>query len=345
MLLNPIQARLLFAHALENGYAILAVNADSHAAVTDCLEAARQADAPIIIETSLWQLEGHSYGAGDAVLGLTRYLADLAVLADSPPFREVPVLFHTDHIKGPKTLDILGAGIRGLRVHVGDQSVSLHPSTISLDASDFTEDQNIETICTLAAIAEEAGKPVTLEMESEVDEGITSPEVTRLLLGTVEARHPGAMHLYAPGLGTKHGFHAEGYPTFSPEVVRQNVALVAQITGRRFGLALHGSSGLSSEQLTAAAQAGVVKVNWSSASLHLRSTAARSYYETHADRLERGHPAWKATAMDNGVQSYVAPHYVPKGVERIRLLRGTGQASAFRQKLADSGATALSEVN
>ena len=343
MLLNPIQARLLLAHALDNGYAILAVNADSHAAVTDCLEAARQADAPIIIETSLWQLEGHSYGAGDAVLGLARYLADLTVLAGSPSFRDVPVLFHTDHIKGPKTLDILGAGIRGLPLRLGEQSAALHPSTISLDASDFTEEQNIETICALVAIAEEAGKPVTLEMESEVDEGITAPDVSRRLLGTVEERHPGVVHLYAPGLGTKHGFHAEGYPTFSPEVVRQNAALVEDITGRRFGLALHGSSGLSSEQLTAAAQAGVVKVNWSSASLHLRATAARSYYETRADQLERGHPAWKATAMDNGVQSYISPRYVPTVVERIRLLRGGGQASAFRQMVAESGA-ALSEV-
>ena len=134
MLLNPLQARALFAHALANGYAILAVNADSHAAVTDCLEAARQADAPIIIETSLWQLEGHSYGAGDPVLGLARYLADLAVLAGSPAFRDVPILLHTDHIKGPKTLDILGAGIRGIRVQIGEQSAALHPSTISLDA-------------------------------------------------------------------------------------------------------------------------------------------------------------------------------------------------------------------
>jgi len=338
MLLTPVQARLLFRHALENGYAVLAVNADSQAAVTDCLEAARQTDAPIIIETSLWQLEGHSYGAGDAVLGLARYLADLAALSGSPAYREVPVLYHTDHIKGPKTLDILGAGIRGISLRVGDRDVRLHPSTVSLDASDLTVEENIETLCTLAAMGEEAGTPATLEMESEVDEGITPPEVTRRMLGAVEARHPGTVHLYAPGLGTKHGFHAEGYPTFRTEVVRQNVALIEAVTGRRFGLALHGSSGLSAEQLTAAAGAGVVKVNWSSESLHLRSTAARTYYETHAAQLERGHPAWKATAMDNGVQAYVSARYVPHVAERIRLLRSAGHASAFRHALAEAAA-------
>src|SRR6185369_6679997 len=60
----------------DSGYGIelsrRAVNADSHAAITDCLEAARECGAPIIIETSLWQLTGRSFGGGDAILGLAR---------------------------------------------------------------------------------------------------------------------------------------------------------------------------------------------------------------------------------------------------------------------------------
>src|SRR5437016_5831765 len=103
MLLNPIQSRSLFAHALANGYAILAVNADSPAAVTDCLEAARRCGAPIIIETSLWQLTGWSFGAGDPLRGLPRYLVQVAALANAEPYRDVPVIFHTDHIKGQQT--------------------------------------------------------------------------------------------------------------------------------------------------------------------------------------------------------------------------------------------------
>jgi len=46
MLLDPIQSRALLSHALRNHYAILAVNADSHAAVTDVLEAARRHSVP-----------------------------------------------------------------------------------------------------------------------------------------------------------------------------------------------------------------------------------------------------------------------------------------------------------
>ena len=49
MLLSPTQARQLYQHAVANHYAILAVNADSPAAITDCLLVAEELDAPIII--------------------------------------------------------------------------------------------------------------------------------------------------------------------------------------------------------------------------------------------------------------------------------------------------------
>jgi len=118
MLLDAAQARCVLDIALEHRFALLAVNADSPAALIDVLEGARQVSAPVMIEASLWQLTGHSFGAGDAILGLGRYLVQLAHLANSERFREVPVFFHTDHIKGSLTLPLLRAcppGERGLK--------------------------------------------------------------------------------------------------------------------------------------------------------------------------------------------------------------------------------------
>ncbi len=296
MLCSQSQARRVFAHALENRYAILAVNADSHACISDCLEAARECDAPIIIQTSLWQLEGHSFGIKDAVLGLARYIVDVAALADAPQYRGLPVVVHTDHIKGPKTFDILAAGVRGIDCAIAGQQVKLHPSTVSLDASEFTDDENIEAISRLAQVAKDGGVDVTLEMESSVDAGITPAETTRKLIGSVEARHAGVVHLYAPGLGTKHGFSEDGYPEFSVKAVADNIKLLRSITGRNIGLALHGSSGLSKDDLAAAAREGVVKVNWSTESLMLRSAAAMAYYRENAEKLDRAHREWKGAA-------------------------------------------------
>lgn len=319
-LLNPHQSRALLERAAREHFAILAINADSHAAVTDCLEAARECDAPIIIETSLWQLTGRSYGNGDPMLGLARYLADLTVLAESDRYRTVPVIFHTDHIKGPDTISILSAAI------------SRGASTVSLDSSEMSDEQNIEHICLLCDIAQKAGLPLTLEMEAGVDAGVTEINAADLLLGAVESRHPGYLALWAPGVGTQHGLSDIGYP-FSPEAVAAHQKRASEICGRPIGLALHGSSGLRESDLRAGVAAGVVKVNWSSESLLIRSRAAQEFFSTHTSELEKTHPQWKVTAMDHGVQSFVSSRYVPKVAERIRILGGAGRA--FRESHSD----------
>jgi fructose-bisphosphate aldolase, class II len=335
MLLTPTQARQLLTHALQNQYAILAVNADSHAAITDCLEAAKQADSPVIIETSLWQLKGHSFGAGDSILGLTRYLADLNAIANSDKYKNIPVVYHTDHIKGPETMNILGSAIKGLDLSINQSpngKGSLVASTISLDASEFTEEENITYICELCKIANEMGVTVTLEMESAVDDGITPFDESERLLGAVEERYPDHIYLWAPGVGTQHGFTSDdGYSGFNPKVVEDNVKLIRRITGREFGLALHGSTGLSQDKLTAASKAGVTKVNWSSESLYIRSMAAKEYYSVFEEKFERKHKEWKNTVMDNGVNAYISKAYIPKVIERFEVLGSVGMASSFQK--------------
>jgi fructose/tagatose bisphosphate aldolase len=305
MLLSPTQTRLLFEEALNTKTAILAVNADSPAAIVDALEAARQCDAPIIIETSLWQLIGHSFGSGDPILGLTQYLGFVTTLANSSRFASVPVVFHTDHIKGPKTREILSAAF------------TLGASSLSLDSSELTEEENLRTarqICDL-------GKPLTLELEAGVDDGLTPLAITERLVGGLEATHPGRLALWAPGCGTRHGFSAGGFPEFSAEHVAAQQQCASRICQRPIGIALHGSSGLDRSALREAVAAGVVKVNWSSESLLIRSQAARAYYLQFGERLEAGAPGFKDAAMDNGLQRFISERYVPKVAERISLLR------------------------
>jgi fructose/tagatose bisphosphate aldolase len=323
MLLNATQTRALFQHALEHHYAVLAINADSPACITDALEAARQSAAPVIVETSLWQLNGHSFGAGDAALGMARYLAQLEVLAASPKFASVPVVFHTDHIKGAGSLELLQTAIRGFDL----RGVKLRPSSLSLDASELSHADNIAAICKLCETAQEIGVSVTLEMEAGVDDGVTPLEDARTLLEGVEAQYPGRISLWAPGVGTRHGLGSQA--AFSADAVRAHQSLASSLTGRPVGIALHGSSGLSEDGLRAAVAAGVAKVNWSSESLLLRSGAALEYYRTHTAQLGKTHQDWKATAMDNGVQTFTAERYVSVVVERMHLLGGSGQGPAF----------------
>lgn len=330
MLLSPAQARSLFQDALARKYAILAVNADSPAALSDCVEAARLSGSPIIVETSLWQLKGHSFGMGDPLLGLARYLADMNVLANSEKYAAVPVIFHTDHIKGPDTRRILHGAIDGLPATFSGTSVRLRASTLSLDSSELTAEENIELACELCLRGEALGEKVTLEMESGVDDGLTEPAVTEQLLSAVEKRCPGHLALWAPGVGTRHGLAEGGYPTFSAAHVQAQADLASKLLGRPTGIALHGSSGLPDESLQAAVQAGVIKVNWSSESLLIRSHAARRYYAENGQKLEPKNAEFKVTAMDNGLQQFIARDYVEKVRQRLATLGSAGKANTWR---------------
>lgn len=323
MLLSPTQTRALISDALLHRYAVLAVNADSPAAVYDVLEAARQSDAPVMIETSLWQLKGRSFGGGDARLGLARYQADLSLLANHAAYRSVPVVLHTDHIKGPETATILEAAL------------PLY-SSLSLDSSEMTPAENIATIGRLCAHAARLGLPLTLEMEAGVDAGVSPLSDCDSLFGKAEQNHPGFLAWWAPGVGTQHGLGSDGYPTFSAEAVAAHQQRATTLAGRPIGIALHGSSGLPTASLLAAVQSGVAKVNWSSESLLLRSQAAQEFFATHVAQLDKKHKDWKNTAMDNGLQTFVAARYVPKVVERIKLLGGSGAGTRFMTKLGYS---------
>jgi fructose-bisphosphate aldolase, class II len=325
MLLNALQSRTVLAHALQHQYAILAINADSPAAINDGLEAALQADAPVIIETSLWQLMGHSFGMGDAWLGMKRFITQLEVMTQTERYARIPVLYHTDHIKGPTALPLLQDAVRGLEVTLGGASVQLSPTMISLDSSELSEAENIGAIFELCAAAAVTDRPVTLEMEAGVDDGLTPLDVTERLLGGVESKAPGFVYLWAPGVGTQHGLGDQS--AFDANTVAQHQRLASELTGRPIGIALHGSSGLSEHALREAVAAGAVKVNWSSESLLIRSGAALEFYQTHTAQLEQTHKDWKNTAMDNGLQSFVSSAYIPKVVERITLLGGAGHAS------------------
>ncbi len=329
MLLNPIQARALLEYALKERFAMLAVNADSPAAIYDCLLAAKQAEGPIIIESSLWQLEGISFGGGDAVLGLGRYIVDTALLANSDEFKDVPALYHTDHIKGPKAKNILENAVKGVSVRLENADIRLSPSTISLDASELSNDENISFINGLIEVSKKSGRPITVEMEAGVDSGLTPPEEIKALVEGVEKNNPKYLYIFAPGLGSRHGYSKEGFPAFQPEMVARDIDLIEECIGRRIGIALHGSSGLSEEQLKQAVNNGVIKINWATDSLALRSKFAMEYYNNNAEKLVLGHKEFKITAMDNGVNQYISKNYVPCVQKRIEIQGGGNKNEGF----------------
>jgi acyl-CoA reductase-like NAD-dependent aldehyde dehydrogenase len=73
--------------------------------------------------------------------------------------------------------------------------------------------------------------------------------------------------------------------------------MLERVCGRPVGLALHGSSGLSEDDLKRAVAAGIVKVNWSTESLQIRSRAASEFYEASEEKRIPGAPGFVADRM------------------------------------------------
>jgi len=329
MLLAPRQAKKLIEYAIEKKFALFAVNADSPAAIRDCLVAAKEAKAPIVIETSMWQLEGISFGAGDPVRGMAQYIAHISLLANSDEFMEVPVLYHTDHIRGPQAEDVLVKAVKGLPLEGFGDNLLLSPSTISLDAAQLTPEQNIKILSTLIETSKECGREITLEMEAGLDGGLTTPGEAEALVMGVESNYPGYIALFAPGLGNQHGFSKDGYPGFTADNITQSSMQMKKLTGRNIGIVLHGSSGLSKDQVREAVACGLTKMNWSTDGLIVRSAAALEYYKKYEKELTPGQAEFKDKAMDNGQGQYVSEKFVPVVKEMIGLLNGTGMAPDF----------------
>ncbi len=105
--------------------------------------------------------------------------------------------------------------------------------------------------------------------------------------------------------------------------------MLEKLTGRRIGIALHGSSGVSETQLRDAVRYGLTKVNWSTNNIILRSSAAREYYSLYGERMDPKYPDFKKMAMDNGVNRYVSAKFLPEVKNLITLLNGAGKASKF----------------
>lgn len=85
-----VSLRQLLDHAAENGYGLPAFNVNNLEQVTAIMEAANEADSPVIMQASA----GARKYAGEAFL---RHLISAAVEA----YPHIPVVMHQDHGQSP----------------------------------------------------------------------------------------------------------------------------------------------------------------------------------------------------------------------------------------------------
>ncbi|MEN0130365.1 MAG: class II fructose-bisphosphate aldolase [Brevundimonas sp.] len=267
----------LVRHAREHGYAVPAVNVLDDLSLRAVVAAAVEARSPLIIQISVKTVR--SIGTE-----LTTTIFRLAT-KDVP----VPVALHLDHCPDRAVIDdVVAAGW----------------SSVLFDASDRDLETAERETAEVVAQAHAAGVDVESEIENivGVEDGVGS-DFARHSYSVEElaavAERTGA-DLLAPQLGTAHGEY-RAQPVLLPERVRALVALTDR------PVVLHGGTGLSADEFRTFIDAGVSKINI--------STAVKTSYMRSAEKHlaeARARDKWDPPSMfrdiSTAVQAAVTTH-------------------------------------
>jgi fructose-bisphosphate aldolase class II len=269
----------LLNHAKENGYALPAVNCVTSSSVNACLEAARKADAPIMIQFSSG---GSQFYAGKgldntdfkaAISGAVSGAYHVRAMAEQ---YGVPVILHTDHCAKkllPWVDGMLAASERYYELH-GEPLFSSH----MLDLSEEPLEENIE-IC-VDYMKRMAKLDMLLEMELGItggeEDGVdnedanpedlyTKPEEVWMVQKAL-MEVPNARFSIAAAFGNVHGVYAPGNVKLDPKILGNSQKFISKELALPEGskpcmFVFHGGSGSDINDIKEAISYGVIKMN------------------------------------------------------------------------------------
>ncbi len=264
-------------HGREHGYAVPAVNVLDDISLRAVVAAAVQASAPLIVQVSVKTVKQ---------LGTELMTTTFRVAAQDAP---VPLALHLDHCPDRSVIsDVVSAGWSSVLFDASDRELA--------DAERETGE----------VVAEAHARGVDVESEIEnivgVEDGVGSD--VALHSYTVEqlaevAERTGA-DLLAPQLGTAHGRYS-ARPVLRPDRVRA----LAALTDRP--IVLHGGTGLAPEDFRAFVDAGVSKINISTAVKVAYMTAAAEHLDA-ARAKDRWDPPTMFREIQAAVTAAIATH-------------------------------------
>jgi len=300
MLPSAEQYAAMLDGAAAGGYAFPAINVTSSQTLNAAMRGFAEAGSDGIVQITVG---GARYLSGTANDGLTGARA-FAVLGRELAARcPVAVALHTDHCP-PGDADSF---LRPLLVDSGERVAGGEEPLFHshmFDGSTLPLAENLRISAALLDRCRELG--VVLEVECGVvggeEDGIgaegvsadrlyTTPEE---LLQVADALGTGdrGRYLLAATFGNVHGVYAPGRVKLRPEILADGQrALDGTHPGARFQYVFHGSSGSSPEELRAAVDNGVVKVNLDSEAQHAFTRAAAEHMAADPDGVLAPDPA------------------------------------------------------
>ena len=293
--------RKLFDYAHQKGFAIPAINVTSSSTAVAALEAARDSNSPIILQTSNG---GAAYFAGKGVsndgqkASIAGSIAAAHYIRSIAPTYGIPVVLHTDHCAKkllPWFDGMLDADEAYFKIH-NEPLFSSH----MLDLSEENDDENIATC--VKYFTRMAKMNQWLEMEIGItggeEDGVNNEHVHKDLLYTTSETVFSVYKALAPispnfsiaaAFGNVHGVYKPGNVILQPELLgkHQEYAKEQLKTDAKHPLYLvfHGGSGSTQEEFNTGISNGVVKVNLDTDTQYAYLTGIRDYVLNKKDYI------------------------------------------------------------
>ena len=258
-------------NAKRNKFAYPAINTTSMTTVNATLAAFAEAKCDGIIQVSTG---GGKFAAGialgDEVLGAIALAEYIHLVADR---YDINVAVHTDHCPPAKVDSFLRPLIAETARRRAEGRPNLFGSHM-FDGAAVPLDENMAIATELLEMCKE--NELILEVEAGIvggeEDGIDNTGVGREklystpedMLGVAEALNPiGQRYLFAATFGNVHGVYKPGNVKLNPEVLKEGQDVVVAKLGEAasFDFVFHGGSGSTLEEIHAAIDYGVVKMN------------------------------------------------------------------------------------
>lgn len=293
------QLKEVYAYCKEKQCALPAVNVIGSSSVNAALNAAKQANAPIIIQFSHG---GSIFNAGKNVDNTGNRAAIAGAVAGAMHVHKmaelygVGVILHTDHCQR-KVIDWVDGLIVENEKFYESFKRPLYSSHM-LDLSEEALEQNISTCKTY--LERMAKVELALEIELGVtggeEDGVDNSDVdsSRLYTQPEEVLHAydalnGVGHFsVAAAFGNTHGVYKPGNVKLTPIILKNSQALVQKERGTAahpLDLVFHGGSGSEKSKIAEALGYGIVKMNIDTDTQWAFTKAVRAYVDDKHDYL------------------------------------------------------------
>ena len=295
------QVQEVFAHAKANQFALPAVNVTSTNTVNAAMEAAREANAPIIIQFSnggavFFAGKGLSNdGQKAAIAGAVSGAHHIHHMAE---LYGVPVILHTDHAAKkllPWVDGMLDAGEAFFKVH-GKPLYSSH----MLDLSEEPIEENVEICKRYLERMSKMG--MTLEIELGVtggeEDGVDNTDIDSARLYTQpeevayayeELMKVSDKFTVAAAFGNVHGVYKPGNVELRPIILHNSQEYIQKKFGageKPISFVFHGGSGSDLSDIREAISYGAIKMNIDTDTQWAFWDGVRNYYQAKEGYLQ-----------------------------------------------------------